>query len=180
MVIRAAWGAARVPFAGIAAFALVASIPARADYRADVGYTALETELGVRLFDRHRDGYQLTDAGAQMVPGANPLSEVEAVVSAAKERWGLEGGIIDGLSQLFNSKITFRNGVIDQRNFHQYPLLRLPQAPEIEVAFLEPAQFPPTGAGEPSLPPSRTTLISPRPPRRSRRSSGAWPARRRA
>src|SRR5690606_14474654 len=30
---------------------------------------ALEAELGVRLFDRHRDGYLLTDAGKQMVPG---------------------------------------------------------------------------------------------------------------
>jgi len=65
----------------------------------------------------------------------------------------MEGGIIDGLSQLFTGKITFENGVIQQQNFHQYPLLRLPQAPELEVAFLEPEEFPPTGAGEPSMPP---------------------------
>ena len=65
----------------------------------------------------------------------------------------MEGGIIDGLSQLFNGKITFDNGVIQQQNFHQYPLLRLPQAPELEFAFLEPEEFPPTGAGEPSMPP---------------------------
>jgi isoquinoline 1-oxidoreductase beta subunit len=65
----------------------------------------------------------------------------------------LQGGIIDGLSQLFNAKITFENGVIQQQNFHQYPLLRMPQAPELEVAFLEPDEFSPTGAGEPSMPP---------------------------
>lgn len=47
---------------------------------------ALEEELGVRLFDRHRDGYTLTDAGAQMVPGAE---RVEAEM-AALER-GLAG-----------------------------------------------------------------------------------------
>jgi DNA-binding transcriptional LysR family regulator len=35
---------------------------------------ALETELGVRLFDRHRDGYLLTDAGEQMVPGAERVA----------------------------------------------------------------------------------------------------------
>lgn len=40
---------------------------------------ALETELGVRLFDRHRDGYLLTDAGAQMVLGAE---RVEAEMAA--------------------------------------------------------------------------------------------------
>jgi len=72
-------------------------------------------------------------------------------LSAAENQ--MEGGIIDGLSQLFNSKITFDNGVIQQQNFHQYPLLRMPQAPELEIAFLEPEEFPPTGAGEPSMPP---------------------------
>jgi isoquinoline 1-oxidoreductase beta subunit len=65
----------------------------------------------------------------------------------------LQGGIIDGLSQLFNAKITFNNGVIQQQNFHQYPLLRMPQAPELDTFFLESAGFSPTGGGEPSLPP---------------------------
>ena len=71
--------------------------------------------------------------------------------SAAESQ--IEGSIIDGLSQLMGAKITFENGVIMQRNFHQYPLLRMPQAPEVEVTFLQPAEFPPTGAGEPGLPP---------------------------
>ncbi|MEY4641145.1 MAG: hypothetical protein RLZZ227_1139 [Pseudomonadota bacterium] len=65
----------------------------------------------------------------------------------------LEGGIIDGLSQLFNAKITFTNGTIEQENFHQYPLLRMAQAPALETRFLQPAEFPPTGGGEPSMPP---------------------------
>ena len=72
-------------------------------------------------------------------------------LSAAENQ--LEGGIIDGLSQLFNAKITFTNGTIQQQNFHQYPLLRMPQAPALETKFLQPAEFPPTGAGEPSMPP---------------------------
>jgi isoquinoline 1-oxidoreductase subunit beta len=65
----------------------------------------------------------------------------------------LEGGIIDGLSQLFNAKITFVNGVVQQQNFHQYPLLRMPQTPELDTLFLEPADVNPSGAGEPSMPP---------------------------
>jgi isoquinoline 1-oxidoreductase beta subunit len=65
----------------------------------------------------------------------------------------LEGGIIDGISQLFNGKITFNNGVIQQRNFHQYPLVRMAQAPALDTYFMPPAQYPPTGAGEPSMPP---------------------------
>jgi isoquinoline 1-oxidoreductase beta subunit len=66
----------------------------------------------------------------------------------------LEGGIIDGLSQLFNSKITFTNGVIEQRNFHQYPLLRMQQAPALETKFVQLSpEFAPSGGGEPSMPP---------------------------
>lgn len=36
---------------------------------------ALEEELGVRLFDRHRDGYQLTDAGRGIVPKAERIEQ---------------------------------------------------------------------------------------------------------
>ncbi len=64
----------------------------------------------------------------------------------------LEGGILDGLSQVFNAKITFNKGVVQQQNFHQYPLIRMPQAPQLDTMFLE-SDSPPTGAGEPSVPP---------------------------
>ena len=72
-------------------------------------------------------------------------------MSAAENQ--LEGGIVDGLSQLFNSKITFNKGTVQQQNFHQYPLLRMPQTPALDTAFLQPMEHPPTGAGEPSVPP---------------------------
>lgn len=64
----------------------------------------------------------------------------------------VEGSIIDGLSQMMYQKVTFTNGAIDQSNFHQYPLLRHAKTPALDVAFLE-SEFPPTGAGEPALPP---------------------------
>lgn len=44
---------------------------------------ALEAELGVRLFDRHRDGYLLTAAGQEMVPGAE---RVEGEMAALERR----------------------------------------------------------------------------------------------
>lgn len=72
-------------------------------------------------------------------------------LSAAESQ--LEGGIIDGLSQLFNAKITFNNGVIQQQNYHQYPLLRMPQTPALDTYFIPAGEFPPTGGGEPSMPP---------------------------
>ncbi len=66
----------------------------------------------------------------------------------------LEGGMLDGLSQAFNAKITFTNGTVEQQNFHQYPLIRMVQAPALETKFVQLSpEFSPTGGGEPSMPP---------------------------
>ncbi|MEZ4222009.1 MAG: LysR family transcriptional regulator [Polyangiaceae bacterium] len=54
---------------------------------------ALEIELGVRLFDRHRDGYLLTDAGEQMVPGAE---RVEREMTALERGVAGQDGRLEG------------------------------------------------------------------------------------
>ena len=63
-----------------------------------------------------------------------------------------QGSIVDGVSALADQRISIRSGAIEQTNFHQYPLLRLPQSPKINVEFLA-SDYPPSGAGEPALPP---------------------------
>ena len=64
----------------------------------------------------------------------------------------MEGSIIDGLSTMAGQIITMENGVIQQDNFHQYPVMRIAATPEIDVHFIE-SDNPSTGLGEPALPP---------------------------
>jgi isoquinoline 1-oxidoreductase subunit beta len=63
-----------------------------------------------------------------------------------------EGGVVDGFSTMLGLEITMENGRIEQSNFHQYPMLRMANHPKVEVHFIQ-SQNPPTGVGEPALPP---------------------------
>jgi isoquinoline 1-oxidoreductase beta subunit len=64
----------------------------------------------------------------------------------------VEGGAIDGISGALHQAITFANGRVEQSNFHDYPLLRMSEAPKVEVHFLK-SDNSPTGLGEPAYPP---------------------------
>ena len=64
----------------------------------------------------------------------------------------MQGGVIDGLSELMNQEITMAQGRVVQTNYHQHTLLRIRQTPQIDVHFVK-TDNPPTGLGEPALPP---------------------------
>jgi isoquinoline 1-oxidoreductase beta subunit len=64
----------------------------------------------------------------------------------------MQGGIIFGLSAALKDAITFENGRVQQRNFHDYQMVRMNEAPEIEVHIM-PSNEAPTGVGEPGVPP---------------------------
>jgi isoquinoline 1-oxidoreductase beta subunit len=64
----------------------------------------------------------------------------------------MEGGIAFGLSAALYGEVTLDAGAVQQTNFHQYRQLRLPEMPIVEVHIV-PSAEPPTGVGEPGVPP---------------------------
>ena len=71
----------------------------------------------------------------------------------------MEGGINFGLTAALKTEITLENGRVQQSNFNDYPMLRMYEAPAIEV-FIVPSEEKPTGVGEPSVPPVAPALAN--------------------
>ena len=64
----------------------------------------------------------------------------------------VESSIGLGLGAAFSGAITLKDGVVEQSNFHNYPVLRMNQMPAVEVHVVQ-SDDKPTGIGEPGLPP---------------------------
>jgi isoquinoline 1-oxidoreductase subunit beta len=71
----------------------------------------------------------------------------------------MEGGIIFGLTAALKTEITIEDGRVQQKNFHDYQMLRMFESPEIEV-FIVPSEENPTGVGEPGVPPVAPALTN--------------------
>jgi isoquinoline 1-oxidoreductase subunit beta len=86
------------------------------------------------------------DVGRQIVNPAGAINQVQ-------------GAAIEGLSHALFQKVTIVNGAAKQSNFADYPLLRMADAPPVEVKFVI-TDYPPTGLGEPALPPVLPALTN--------------------
>ena len=64
----------------------------------------------------------------------------------------IEGGVLFGLTAAIYGEITLENGEVQQSNFHDYPLMRQYERPEVVVDIVESNESP-TGVGEPGVPP---------------------------
>jgi CO/xanthine dehydrogenase Mo-binding subunit len=77
------------------------------------------------------------------------------VINPDGARAQLEGGLLFGLSCALKERATVTNGAFDQKNFEDYPILRMDEVPEVEILVVESTDRP-SGVGEPT-----TTVVAP-------------------
>ncbi|MDH5368245.1 MAG: molybdopterin-dependent oxidoreductase [Cyclobacteriaceae bacterium] len=64
-----------------------------------------------------------------------------------------EGAIVDGIGNALFGELTFKDGVPEKNNFHQYRMIRMSEVPKnIDIHFVQ-NEIDPTGLGEPTFPP---------------------------
>ncbi|MCP5304455.1 MAG: xanthine dehydrogenase family protein molybdopterin-binding subunit [Chromatiaceae bacterium] len=71
----------------------------------------------------------------------------------------VEGGVGFALSAVLHGAITLRDGRVEQGNFDGYAPIRIDEMPQVEVHIV-PSAEPPTGIGEPGVPPVAPAVIN--------------------
>ena len=110
-------------------------------YYSHLGYFAevVRASVGASGEVKVEQVWVVADVGSHVI---NPTGADNQVV----------GAVLDGLSVALGQEITIERGRVVQANFNDYPLLRINQAPPVDVHFHR-TPHPPTGLGEPALPP---------------------------
>ena len=74
-------------------------------------------------------------------------------------RQQVEGSIIFGISSTLREKISIQEGRVCNSNYHDYPVARMTDSPEISVSIMENNEGP-GGVGEPGVPPVAPALCN--------------------
>ena len=119
-------------------------------HRSFVSYIATIVEVAI-------DG-----KGKLTVPRVDTAIDCGTYVNPERIESQIEGAAIMGLSLAKYGEITFKEGKVQQGNFDNFPVIRMDEAPLVTNVYIVPpgADTPPSGVGEPGVPPFAPALIN--------------------
>jgi isoquinoline 1-oxidoreductase beta subunit len=119
-------------------------------HRSFVSYIATIVEVSV------------DDKGKLSVPRVDTAIDCGMFVNPERIQSQIEGAAIMGLSLAKYGEITFKDGKVQQGNFDDFPVIRIDEAPLVTNVHIIPADTdtPPSGVGEPGVPPFAPALIN--------------------
>ncbi|WP_025037744.1 xanthine dehydrogenase family protein molybdopterin-binding subunit [Bradyrhizobium sp. DOA9] len=119
-------------------------------HRSFVSYIATIVEVAV------------DDKGKLTVPRVDTAIDCGTYVNPERIASQIEGAAIMGLSLAKYGEITFKDGKVQQRNFDDFQVVRMDESPVVTNVFIVPpvSDTPPSGVGEPGVPPFAPALIN--------------------
>lgn len=105
---------------------------------------------------------EVTKAGEVIVHRSDTAIDCGPQINPERIRAQAEGGIVMGLGLALMGEVSFKQGRVEQSNFHDFPVLRLNEAPRQIRVHMVGGDFatPPGGVGEPVLPPVAPALAN--------------------
>ncbi len=130
---------------------------ARAKRATDEMVVAEGHHLGIAAHNSfHTDVVEIAEVSVESgdirVHKVTCVADVGTAVNPDIVRAQLEGAVMFGLTAALYGRIDLKNGEVQQSNFHDYPILRMDQAPAVDVILVN-SGGDPTGIGEPGVPP---------------------------
>ena len=121
-----------------------------AAHRSFVSYVATIVEVSV------------DDKGALTIHRVDTAIDCGTHVNPERIASQIEGAAIMGISLAKHGEISFKNGRVQQGNFDSFPVARIDESPVITNVYIAEAgpDVPPSGVGEPGLPPFAPALVN--------------------
>jgi isoquinoline 1-oxidoreductase subunit beta len=103
---------------------------------------------------------EVDNKGKIRIPRVDIAVDAGKVINPDRVKSQFEGASVFGSSIALMGEITAANGVIQQSNFHEYPVVRMPEAPLTTQVHLVTSEEPPAGVGEPGVPPMSPAICN--------------------
>jgi isoquinoline 1-oxidoreductase beta subunit len=100
------------------------------------------------------------ESGKIKIPKVYYAVDCGVAVNPERVKAQFEGGAVFGASIALKSKITVKNGAVQQSNFDTYEVARITDAPIETEVYMVPSNEKPTGVGEPPVPPFTPALCN--------------------